>query len=239
MIAIESGGAIWLKRMEEAKAIKIAGTDGGQQAFWSPDSHWLGFAAQGRLWRVNVAGGPPEVVADAPAPRGASWTGDQNILFVPRAGRSIYQVPALGGSPVEIVKPFDSRTELLWPLALPDNDHFLFAAQTADASATGLYLGSLTTGKFTRIVKDASRTGWVNPYFVFFNRGSAVMAQRLDVASQQLVGEPWHIADDVAYFSDVGGGVFTVAGDGPIVYRGDLDNSPHATVILNWRSLLK
>ena len=44
----------------------LDGTDGTTRPFWSPDSRFLAFMAGGKLKKIDVAGGPPQVTCDAP-----------------------------------------------------------------------------------------------------------------------------------------------------------------------------
>ena len=53
----------------------------GLQPFWSPDSQWIAFEADGKLMKWNVtAGQPPQIVCNADAGFG-SWSEDGVILF--------------------------------------------------------------------------------------------------------------------------------------------------------------
>ena len=65
----------------------IPGTEGGTFPFWSPDSRFIGFFADGKLKKVPIAGGPPIVLCDAPGGRGGSWSRDNVILFAPGVAR--------------------------------------------------------------------------------------------------------------------------------------------------------
>jgi serine/threonine protein kinase len=65
---------IWLRRVAMLEATPIQGTEGGTFPFWSPDSRSIGFFADGKLKTVQIAGGPPIVLADAPTPMGGSWS---------------------------------------------------------------------------------------------------------------------------------------------------------------------
>jgi serine/threonine-protein kinase len=49
--------------------------------FFSPDSQWLGYFADGQLKKVSVRGGPSIALANAPSGRGASWGEDGFIVF--------------------------------------------------------------------------------------------------------------------------------------------------------------
>jgi hypothetical protein len=52
----------------------LAGTQNAQFPFWSPDSKSVAFFADGKLKRVDLAGGPSRTLADASAARGGSWS---------------------------------------------------------------------------------------------------------------------------------------------------------------------
>jgi hypothetical protein len=51
----------------------LAGTEGASYPFWAPDGRAIRFFAGGNLKRIDLAGGTPQVLADAPADRGGTW----------------------------------------------------------------------------------------------------------------------------------------------------------------------
>ncbi|HYI95797.1 MAG TPA: protein kinase, partial [Bryobacteraceae bacterium] len=56
---------IWVRSMSEPAAKPLAGTEGAQYPFWSPESRSLGFFAQNALKKVDAnGGGPPVLLAD-------------------------------------------------------------------------------------------------------------------------------------------------------------------------------
>jgi eukaryotic-like serine/threonine-protein kinase len=72
---VDAGGArrLWLRALNKTEAQPIEGTDGAQQPFWSPDGSSIGFFSftSRKLYRIDVAGGPPTALADAPRGSGA------------------------------------------------------------------------------------------------------------------------------------------------------------------------
>ena len=72
---------LYLRRLDRVEAEAVAGAEGGDMPFLSPDGQWLGFAADGKLKKVLLSGGQPVVICDAPEPRGASWGDDGTIVF--------------------------------------------------------------------------------------------------------------------------------------------------------------
>ena len=59
------------------------GDRGRSYPFWAPDSRAIGFFADGKLKRIDLAGGTPQVLADAPAGRGGTWNRDGVVVFAP------------------------------------------------------------------------------------------------------------------------------------------------------------
>src|SRR3990170_2593740 len=82
MLVPEGGrNRLWLRPLDSLQAEPLAGTDGASSPFWSPDSTFLAFYAQGKLKKIAVAGGPPLTLCDAPEGRGGTWNRDGIILF--------------------------------------------------------------------------------------------------------------------------------------------------------------
>src|SRR5262249_37645184 len=60
--ATDSSGKtkIWLRPLNALAAQPLAGTEGTTRPFWSPDSRFLGFFAEGKLKKIDIGGGPPQ-----------------------------------------------------------------------------------------------------------------------------------------------------------------------------------
>jgi len=79
---------LWLRALDKTEARPLAGTAGADFPFWSPDSRSIGFFAEGKLKRVDVAGGPPQALVNAAPFRGGAWNSDGTILFYSGCGRA-------------------------------------------------------------------------------------------------------------------------------------------------------
>ena len=88
----------------------LPGTEGATSPFWSPDSRFVGFFADGKLKTIEVGTsseyGRPQPLCDAPAGRGGAWNRAGVIVFSPNVEEAIYRIPAAGGqvSPVTTLK---------------------------------------------------------------------------------------------------------------------------------------
>src|SRR5215831_11594296 len=99
---------LWLRALDALQAQPVRGTEDARFPFWSPDSRYIAFFAQGKLNKIAAGGGPAESLCDAPFGAGGSWSRDNVILFAPNAilgapGIPIRRVSADGGVPADVI----------------------------------------------------------------------------------------------------------------------------------------
>src|ERR1044072_1053698 len=77
----------------------------------------IAFFARGHLWRTELFGGAPLVLADVTSPRGGTWSKDDRIVFAPHPDAGLYRVPAGGGAAIPITTRNAAAQELShrWP----------------------------------------------------------------------------------------------------------------------------
>src|SRR5438445_5390141 len=75
--------SLWIRALDALQPRLLAGTEGAGHPFWSPDSRFLGFFADGKLKKIDASGGPPQVLANAPFDWGGTWSRDGVIVFAP------------------------------------------------------------------------------------------------------------------------------------------------------------
>ena len=220
--AIDSSGKnrIWVRPLNALAAHPLAGTEGTRRPFWSPDSKFLAFIADGKLQKVDVAGGPPQKICDAPTAADGTWSPEGVILFDGTGTDPIWRVPASGGVPVVLVKPDASRkeTQIGWPEVLPDGRHFLYMAM-GDKAPEGMYRVASLDGKENRPFAPAqSAITYVEPGYLLYLRDRTLVAQRFDAKSVKTTGEPVPLAEGVGT-DGVGLARFSVSREGTLVYR--------------------
>lgn len=218
---------LWQRALSTTTAAPMPGTEGAQYPFWSPDSRSVGFFAEGKMKRVDLDGGVPQVVVTAPEGRGATWSSDGVILFTPNAFAPLFRVSAAGGPAVAVTK-LDQRSSHRFPSFLPDGRRFLFYSQgTADIA--GIYLGSLDSPEVQRLTEADAAGVYLSPgWLVFVRAGPLVgqfvsagqlVAQRLDLDRRALIGDQVILADPVVFESGYGVAAVSVSGNGLVAYR--------------------
>src|SRR5215472_7984710 len=145
--ALSSDGKqmLWLRPLEAASSQSIPGTEDASYPFWSPDSRFIGFFAEGKLKTIEAAGGPAQVLCDAPDGRSGSWNREGIIVFAPTFNGPLYRVSTEGGTPVQVTELDASQQEVShrWSQFLPDGRHFLFFVKSPRETVLGGYVGSL------------------------------------------------------------------------------------------------
>jgi len=220
-VASSSGSAatLFIRETGSVKPIQLDGTEGAQYPFWSPDSRSIAFFAEGRLKRVDVAGGQPQDICAAPNVFGGTWNNDEVIVFSQGMG-VLRSVSAAGGKPNEISKLNESPKEVahVHPYFLPDGQHFLYTTLCNLASKNGIYVGSLNSPEKTLILTVNSMAAYAEPGYLLFMRGRTLFVQPFDVKKLTLAGEAVGIADNLILDKRMMAG-FSVSQNGVLIYR--------------------
>jgi len=208
---------LWIRALDKATAEPLAGTEGGSNPFWSPDSRSIGFFDGAKLKKVGLAGGWPQTLSDAAA-RGGTWNSDDIILFGRNLGTGpLFRIRASGGEPVAVTK-LDKQTSHGFPHFLPDARHFLFYS-TGSPETGGIYLGSLDEPDTKRLT-DSDSAGVFHPAgWLLFERAGTLFAARLDLTKRALIGDPIKVADAVAFDGRTHGSALSVSANGLVAYR--------------------
>ena len=131
-----------------------------------------GYFADGRLMRVDLSGGSPQILAEAPAGSGASWNRAGDILFSPDGTGPLYRVHETGGARTQITSIDQEHRESghRWPEFLPDGRHFLFFTDSNDRNIRGIYEGSLDTNEHKLVIASSFHGIYAEPGYLLFAR---------------------------------------------------------------------
>jgi serine/threonine protein kinase/Tol biopolymer transport system component len=218
---------IWVRPLDALAPQALQGTDDGALPFWSPDSRSIGFFAQGKLKKIDVTGGPPQTLCNAPNGRGGTWNRDGLILFAPDIRGPVYRVASAGGEPVALTKLPARLAFHRFPSFLPDGRRFLYF-ETSGASETSVYVGSLDSNESKRLLGADTGALFSAPGELLFVRQGTLLRQSFDPKKLELSGDPAPVAEEVASSggSTIGGwGAFSASENGVLAYR----NGPGAT----------
>ncbi|MSV34782.1 MAG: serine/threonine-protein kinase [Bryobacterales bacterium] len=215
--------------LDQANPTFLAGTENASDPFFSPDSQWIGFFADGKMKKIPVAGGAALTLCDAPDARGASWGEDGNIVvtLIAASGTGLFRVAAAGGTPQTLTKPGDkNEASHRWPQILPGGEAVLFTSTTVNGAYDdgSIQVLSLKTGQW----KTVQRGGYFGRYLATSNRAGqlvyvhqgTLLAVPFDLDRLEVRGTPSPLLEDVAGDPLTGGGQFDVSRNGTFVYLG-------------------
>jgi serine/threonine protein kinase len=214
-LAFVTGDRLWIRPLNSLESRPLAGTEGASQLFWSPDSQFLGFFAQGKLKKIVASGGPPQDLCTVTQPFGGTWNRDGVIVLPLSLGSGLYRVPASGGTPM----PLSSGVKRhVYPEFLPDGQHFLYL-DIDTGRAIGI--GSLDGAPAVIVPEDADSPVYVAAAggqggYLLFRRREVLMAQRFNPTALTFSGDPVALAQRIG--GDPIWGAFSVSENGTLVY---------------------
>jgi eukaryotic-like serine/threonine-protein kinase len=191
---IDSAGntRLWLRPLETLDTQELAGTDNATLPFWSPDSRFVGYFADGKLRKVPVNGGAVEALCDAPDGRGGTWSKDGVILFAPVAAGPLERVSADGGEATVIARPDSAHgeTALRFPEFLPDGKHYLFVSLPPHHNRLDTFVGELGSSRRVLLTTAGSLPWYDAAGYLIYVRGDRLVAQKFDAGSRKITGSP-------------------------------------------------
>jgi Tol biopolymer transport system component len=196
---------LFIRPLDAIEARPVAGSEGAQRPFWSPDSKSVAWFRQNQLQRVDLAGGGAQrICAISGAGRGGTWNANGVILFADQSSSThgIHRVSASGGEPTEetVLDPKRGENSHYYPQFLPDGQHFLYFRRGADEKATGTYIGTLGDAKKGMedklLLPSEFRAVYAAGYLLTL-RADSLLAQPFDAANLMLKGEPKPVATGV------------------------------------------
>ncbi len=220
---------VWVRSLATQEARPLEATSFIQGLpFWTADSRYLVFSSQGKLRKIDAAGGPAQLLGDAGVVIGG-FSQDDKIIYAEGVSGA-KQVPSAGGTPVPLTILAELGSGAITPSVLPGGN-FVFC-QCQDADARGIYLATPGAGPPRRILPDASPVQYApspDPdlgYVLFTRGGSApgdtgtLMAQAIHPRDLRVIGDPIAVAESVRGFSASDTGVLVYSLDSSLVPQG-------------------
>jgi len=197
----EQRRSLWLRTLDSGVLAELPDTGDPGTPFWSPDSRQVGFFADGMLKTIEIAGGKPRVLCEAPQEMG-SWSPQGVILF--SAAGKLQRVSAAGGRPVTALPYDEARQEIFQgaPHFLPNGTHFLYDTRTTGAER-GIAWASLDGRDRKFLIQNRNSPGSYapnpdgGPGWILYNSGGQLFAQSFDPGKGNLIDQPVLIADSV------------------------------------------
>jgi Tol biopolymer transport system component len=215
---------LFVQRVGSASANVLAGTQGASYPFWSPDSTFLGFFANGKLLKIAAAGGTPQALATVESARGGTWGSHGVIVYAPDSGSALWRVNADGTAAAALTDHLFVGNEQShrWPVFLPDGTHLLFWAgnfgNVKDDRQSGIFLSSLD-GKQKKLVTLAHSSFTISADRLFYADDERHLASvALDTSKGTTSGNTTIVANAVAAQPSTFWAALTASTNGTVIY---------------------
>jgi eukaryotic-like serine/threonine-protein kinase len=214
-----SRSQLWIRSLDSPTARALPGTENASSPFWSPDSRFVAFSANGKLKKIAISGGPLETLA-AVQPTTGTWSREGVVLFIADDNR-LDRVSESGGNvtPVTTLDASRAETGHLSPQFLPDGKHFLYFGQSSRPENNAIYVASLDSKEKKLLLNTASNIAYVPPGYLLFHRQGTLMAQPFDADRLQLTGEVVPIVEGVEFNPFGSAAAFSASENGVLAYR--------------------
>jgi serine/threonine-protein kinase len=224
-LVYQRGGAspLMIRAMDETEPQALAGTEGAQLPFFSPDSQSLGFVAGAALKRAALSGGAPMKVAGLTQMRGATWGDDGWIYYTPSASSGLWRVRADGGAPEQLTTPDFAQGEKShrYPFVLPGGKAVLFVVATSRMMSfddARIEAFSLTTRTRRRLIEGGTYPQYVPSGYLLYSRGGALLAVRFDPGNLEVGGSPIPLVEGMIRDPVYGSADYSFSREGTLVY---------------------
>ena len=218
---------LFVQRIGSPNVVALGGTQGASFPFWSPDGTYVGFFANGKLQKIAVSGGSPQVLGNVLAARGGSWSTRDVIIYAPDSGSAIWRVNADGSGAAALTQDsllgtqhFDTHR---WPVFLPDGNQFLFWAgdfgDTKDNKTSGIYVGSLDDKKSRLVTLCHSSFGYDPQHLFYADDQHQLVSVDFDTSAAKVSGRTTVLANTVGFQPSTFWAALAVGGNGEVVYN--------------------
>ncbi|MBI1897783.1 MAG: PD40 domain-containing protein [Acidobacteria bacterium] len=226
---------ICTRRLDQAQAAPLPGTEGVQTIFFSPDGKWIGFGAHGKLKKTPVEGGPPVTLCDAPFNRGADWGEDGFIVASLQSGGGgsggsdgLHRIPENGGTPQPLTRLKPGEHTHRWPQVLPGAKAVLFTANTQPGNYenANIEVVSIKTGERKALLRGGYYGRYLPSGHLIYMRQGTLLAARMDLSRLALTSSPAPVLENVASRVGEGGAAFDFSQSGSFVYQSSSSRAP-------------
>jgi len=218
---------LYVQRVGSPNVTPLPGTQGASYPFWSPDGAYIAFFANGKLLKMAISGGTPQVLATTLAARGGSWGTGGVIIFAPDAESPIWRINADGTAMAQVTKVNGSGDDQShrWPVFLPDGKHFMFwtgnFSNNKNDQVSGIYVSSLD-GKGEdrkRVLLCRSSFAYDDHNLYYADEQRQLVSLPFDTSSAKVSGSPTVVATAVGFQPSTYWAAFAVSRTGTVIYN--------------------
>ncbi len=220
---------VWLRRLDQVDPVAVSGLTGSP--FFSPDSREVAaIAGDGRILRVGLGGGAPQVIGDSA--RRSGWWGHDGYIYYTNPQLGLSRRRASGG-PVEVISRIDpdSSEVHIRPVLLPSGRGLVFTAlrPIAGNAAHEVMALDLTSGRLHALVRGFSPV-YGNGQLFFGTVAGELMRAPFDADRLELTG-PATVVDRRLRWRD-GDANISLSDNGTLIYQQAFGQFTYRTIVV-------
>ena len=226
-VAQPSRGAarqIYVRRLDELKAVPLSGTEDALNPFFSPDGRWIAFFAEGTLKKAPTAGGGAVTICACvvQANRGGDWGEDGQITFSPdRSGASLWQISPEGNSvPFQLTTLGEGEVTQRWPQMLLGGKAVLFTGNSRPDGfqEANVVAQSLPNGPRKVLVPGAYYGRYLASGHLVYVHDGTVFAAPFDLNRLELTGPAVAVLEGAMVLMPTGSAEIAFSDAGTVAY---------------------
>jgi len=217
--------ALWVRARDNLTPTKLAGTEGAQAPFLSPNGETVAYYNANALWTIPLAGGTPaKVAAGTLGENGGSW-GPDDILYIDGPGPSaLLKVRATPGSVPEPFTRLDSagnESDHVSPEVLPSGQGVIFVVRIGGYDTWEIAVADLKTGAHRRLTRGVYARYAKSGHLLIVAPSGMLSAARFDDRSMDIVGTPVALSEKVGLRGFIRTADMVISDHGTLVYAPD------------------
>ena len=201
----------------------IAGTEGGQYPFWSPDGQSIGYLSSSALRVLDLQARTDREIARTTAGKSGCWIDRDTIVFAAGAtdGLSRVDLNTLEVSLLTDLTEEPASNSHRIPRSLGDGRHFLFTARLSGTNQQlggAVMIGDAETGEIRELVRADGQAEYALGH-VLYGLENQLYARPFDVEALEFTGPPALVAEDVGVIPGANLVLFSASGNGVLAYH--------------------
>jgi eukaryotic-like serine/threonine-protein kinase len=214
---------LFLRKLGSFESTPIAGTDGGECPFFSPNGEWVGFVSSDfELKKVSLRGGGSVVLAEDAQATGGSWSEDDTIYYEKTFVSGVFAVSAKGGQPKQVTQPGTTQDDRahIWPGMLPGKNGMIFTVWTGKSfNEARIEALSFGTGKRKVLIEGGTGARYLPGGYLAYAHDGTLFVVGFDADKLEVVGAPVPAIAGVMTGAATGGAGFAVSKNGTLVFE--------------------
>jgi Tol biopolymer transport system component len=214
---------LYIRSLGQLQATVLGGAEGATNPFFSPDSQWIAFFADGKLKKIAAQGGSPAVICDGRGQLGASWGDNGNIVIAGRGGAGLQKVSSSGGTPAALtaLDAQKGETSQRWPQVLPGSKDVIFTVESTNTNTfddADIVAYSVASGKTKTILHGGFHAEYLPSGDLVYMHNGALYAVPFDAKRMEVTGQAAAVVDNVVANPTSGTAQFSISDNGTLVY---------------------